>query len=186
MSSTVAPYRWSVSEFLRAWEAGAFDNRVELINGEVWPVVTGDWHGELVFRVAECLPKSTVKISSSTLPSGNSLPDPDLWVRRQDAESAGQVGTRLSRWRPEGVLLVVEISDDTMVADLNVKSRIYGSAGYLAYWVVTTDVIYEHTEPTAAGYRKRIEYRRGDRLPIAYAGTEVAVDDLLGPVESNN
>ena len=43
MSSTVAPYRWSVSEFLRAWEAGAFDNRVELINGEVWPVVIGDW-----------------------------------------------------------------------------------------------------------------------------------------------
>lgn len=29
-----------------AWEAGAFDHRVELVEGEVWPVVIGDWHGE--------------------------------------------------------------------------------------------------------------------------------------------
>ncbi|HEX3197225.1 MAG TPA: hypothetical protein VHR39_06670, partial [Propionibacteriaceae bacterium] len=24
---------------------GAFDQRVELIEGDVWPVVIGDWHG---------------------------------------------------------------------------------------------------------------------------------------------
>jgi Putative restriction endonuclease len=182
VSSTVAPYRWSVSEFLRAWEAGAFDHRVELIEGEVWPVVIGDWHGEMVFRVARCLPTEGVLITSSTLPSGNSLPDPDCWVRRQKAQPAGELGTRgLSLWRPADVLLVVEISDDTVVADLNIKARIYGSAGYLVYWVVTADVIFEHTEPTPAGYRVRREYRRGDQLPVPYAGTEIAVDELLGP-----
>jgi hypothetical protein len=181
MGQGVETYRWSVSEFVRAWEAGAFDHRVELIEGEVWPVVSGDWHGEMVFRLAKFLPTEGVRITSSTIPSGNSLPDPDCWVRRQDAEPLGQLGTRLSHWRPEDVLLVVEISDDTVVADLNIKSRVYGSAGWPVYWVVTTETIYEHTEPHSAGYRVRREYRRGDRLPIRYADTEVAVDDLLGP-----
>ena len=54
MSSTVAPYRWSVSEFLRAWEAGAFDHRVELVEGEVWPVVNGDWHGKTTGAANGC------------------------------------------------------------------------------------------------------------------------------------
>jgi hypothetical protein len=181
MSSTVAPYRWSVSEFLRAWEAEAFDHRVELIEGEVWPVVTGDWHGEMVGKVIALLSRFDGSVTTATLPSGNSLPDPDCWVRRQDAEPAGQLGTRLSHWRPEDVLLVVEISDDTVVADLNLKSRVYGSAGWPVYWVVTAETIYEHTEPHSAGYRVRREYRGGDRLPIRYAGTEIAVDDVLGP-----
>ena len=30
MTETVANYRWSIGEFVRAWEAGAFDHRVEL------------------------------------------------------------------------------------------------------------------------------------------------------------
>jgi Putative restriction endonuclease len=181
MGQTVETYRWSISEFLRFWDAGAFDHRVELIEGEIWPVVIGDWHGEMVVRVARTLLNAGVRITSSTLPSGDSLPDPDCWVRQQNAEPAGQLGTRLSSWRPEDVLLVVVVSDDTVVADLNIKSRIYGSAGWPVYWVVTEEAIYEHTEPHSAGYRVRREYRRGDRLPIVYAGTNVAVADLLGP-----
>jgi hypothetical protein len=181
MSSTVAPYRWSVSEFVRAWEAGAFDHRVELIEGEVWPVVIGDWHGIMVGKVIALLSKFDGDVTTSTLPTGNSLPDPDCWVRRQDAEPAGQLVKRLSAWRPEDVMLVVEISDDTVVADLNIKSRIYGSAGWPVYWVVTAETIYEHTEPHSAGYRMRREYRRGDRLPIRYAGTDIAIDELLEP-----
>lgn len=33
MTQAALAYRWSQSEFVRAWEAGAFDHRVELING---------------------------------------------------------------------------------------------------------------------------------------------------------
>lgn len=76
---------------------------------------------------------------------------------------------------------MVEVSDDTVMADLTTKARIYGSAGYLTYWVVTADVVYEHTEPVDGGYRQRREYRRGDRLPLAYAGVELAVEELLTP-----
>lgn len=63
--------------------------------------------------------------------------------------------------------------------DLNVKTRLYGSAGYPVYWVVTKGRIFEHTGPTPTGYRHRTEYGLGDRIPVAYAGVELAVDDLL-------
>ena len=75
MSSTVAPYRWSVSEFLRAWEAGAFDHRVELVEGEVWPVVNGDWHGKTTARVVRRLPeKGVVRAGAEALGRAARLP----------------------------------------------------------------------------------------------------------------
>jgi len=181
MSSTVAPYRWSVSEFLRAWEAGAFDHRVELIEGEVWPVVTGRWHGRTVTEVIALLKRWTGEVTMTTLPRGNSLPDPYCWVLREGATPLGALGSKLDLWDAKDVLLVVEISDDTLFSDLNIKAKIYGAAGWPVYWVVTPETIYEHSESHSAGYRFRREYRRGERLPIRHAGTEIAVDEVFGP-----
>lgn len=177
-------YRWSASEFIRAWEAGAFDRRVELVDGEIWPVVVGDWHGVRVSDVNAALRRPGVTVTTATLPSGDSLPDPDCWVRRVHAEPAGKVGGKVSTWRPQDVLLVVEVSDETMLADLTTKAQIYGSAGWAVYWVVTPEAIYVHTEPHPAGYANRHEFRPGERVPLPYAKDEVSVDDLLGPATS--
>jgi hypothetical protein len=180
---SVAPltYRWSPSEFLRAWEAGAFDHRVELVDGEVWPVVIGSWHGRIQMRLAVVLAQEGVLLTSATLPSGDSLPDPDCWVQRADAKPVGTLGSKLEVWDPTDVLLVVEVSDDSVIADLNIKATLYGRSGYSTYWVVTRDAVYEHTSPSPQGYRTRTEYRRGERIPVAYAGADIAVTDLLGP-----
>lgn len=185
MTSTVPNYRWSTSEFVRAWEAGAFDQRVELIEGEVWPVGLGRWHGRLVADVIAMLKQFGHEVTASTLPSGSSLPDPDCWVLKSDASPSGVIGQRIDVWRPDDVLLVVEVSDETMLADLMTKAKIYGSAGWPVYWVVTQEAVYEHTEPTDGGYRLRREYRRGERVTVRYADTDLAVDDLLGPLESS-
>jgi Putative restriction endonuclease len=180
VSEAALIYRWSRDEFVRAWEAGVFDHRVELVEGEVWPVVIGPWHGKTTMRVARALPDAGGEVTSATLPAGDSLPDPDCWVLRAGAEPSESIGARLVAWRPEDVLLVVEVADETVLQDLGVKARLYGRAGYGVYWVVTQDVIYEHTEPTPDGYRVRVEHRRGDRIPVRYAGAELGVDDLLG------
>ncbi len=180
MAQLGSTYRWSATEFLRAWDAGAFAGHVELVEGEVWPVVIGDWHGATVFRVARALPVEGVTITAATLPSGESLPDPDCWVRPTDAEPRGDLGQRLSLWRADDVLLVVEVSDDSLFADLAVKARVYGSAGYPVFWVVSPDQICVHTEPIPGGYVRRTEYRRGEQVPLPYTDTALAVDDLLG------
>ncbi|QIS21793.1 Uma2 family endonuclease [Nocardia terpenica] len=179
MSEATLSYHWSRDEFVRAWKAGVFDHRVELVEGEIWPVVIGDWHGGTVGEIIGMLRHPGVRVMTSTLAAGDSLPDPDCWVKRIDAEPAGSVGARLSIWKPEDVLLVVEVSDETVMQDLTIKQKMYGRTGYPVYWVVTQDVIYEHTEPTQDGYRRRTEYRPGDRIPIPYANADIAVGELL-------
>ncbi|NQE91572.1 Uma2 family endonuclease [Nocardia terpenica] len=179
MSEATLSYHWSRDEFVRAWKAKVFDHRVELIEGEVWPVVIGDWHGEMSFQVAAALRHPTVRVSGATLPSEDSLPDPDCWVRRISAEPVGTVGSDLSIWDPADVLLVVEVSNETVLQDLSKKAKLYSRAGYPVYWVVTHEVVYEHTEPASTGYRVRTEYRPGDRIPLRYADTDLTVSELL-------
>ena len=181
MTQAAPVYHWSQSEFLRAWEAGAFNHRVELVEGEVWPVVIGPWHGKTTMRLAAVLPRAGVEVTAETLPSGESLPDPDCWVQRADARPVRPLGAKLAVWDPADVLLVVEVSDDTMLHDLQTKVRLYGKAGYPVYWVVTQEAIYEHTEPHPDGYRNRREYRSGERIPVGYADTDLAVADLIAP-----
>jgi hypothetical protein len=181
MTATVPNYRWSVSEFVRAWDAGAFDHRVELVEGEVWPVVIGDWHGETVGNVIGLLRQLGATVTSATLASGESLPDPDCWVRRPGAAPTGTLGSRLSVWSPKDVLLVVEVSDETLMADLTTKARIYGAAGWPVYWVVSTEAVYVHSEPHPQGYGLRREYSPEAMLPVPFADAEIAVVDLIGP-----
>src|ERR1043165_7564168 len=129
MSQAALSYHWSRDAFVRAWGAGAFDNRVELVDVEVWPVVIGSWHGDTVGQLMASLPRAGVRLTTSTLPTGASLPDPDCWVRRADAEAVGTLGSRLHVWDPADVLLVVEVSDETVIQDLEIKARLYGRAG---------------------------------------------------------
>jgi hypothetical protein len=67
-----------------------------------------------------------------------------------------------------------------MLADLEIKAKLYGRAGYPVYWVVTRDAIYQHTTPTPRGYHTRNEYRPGERIPVDYTGTDLPVAELLG------
>lgn len=175
------PYHFTLEEFVHAWEAGVFQSRVELVEGEVLSVPIGDWHGVTTMRVARRLPNGQFEVTSASLATGGSLPDPDCWVRPVGAQPAGQVSVRLSRWSAEDVLLVVEVGDETVDFDLTVKTAMYGRAGYACYWVVSRQGIYEHTGPHELGYVNRRLYGPGERIPVRYAGTDLAVSDLLAP-----
>jgi hypothetical protein len=48
--------------------------------------------------------------------------------------------------------------------------------------VVTQEAIYVHTDPISTGYRTRVEYLHAERIPVPYAATDLAVDDLIGPL----
>ena len=95
------------------------------------------------------------------------------------AREADRVSVRVSRWAPADVLLVVEVSDETVLADLDLKRRLYGAAGYAVYWVITRNAVFEHTEPDGEGYRTLVRHRRGDELRLPYADTTVPVDTIV-------
>lgn len=179
MSTAAATYRFTPEEFVRAWDAGAFSGRVEMVEGEVWPVAIGQWHGRTTGRITRALPNHRFEITSESLITDDSVPDPDCWVCAGDAVSIGRFGRRLSRWRPADVLLVVEVGDESAAYDLAVKAGVYGRAGFPVYWVATREGIFEHTDPTPQGYRTRTTYLPDEMIPVRHAGTTLAVSDLL-------
>jgi hypothetical protein len=176
---TAHPYRWRLEEFVAAWDAGAFDSRVELVDGEVWAVPIGNWHGDTAARLLRALPNARFQVSTSSLPTSGSLPDPDCWVRAASTAPAGLVSQRLARWSAEDVLLVIEVADETIDHDLGAKAALYARAGYPCYWAVTRGGIYEHTGPRDIGYQRRVLYLLDQEIPVQHAGVALAVADLL-------
>jgi Uma2 family endonuclease len=180
--ATPFPYHWRLEEFVLAWEAGAFQGRVELIDGEVWSVPIGQWHGDTSGRILRALPNARFTVTTSSLPAGDSLPAPACWVRRAGATPLAHLSQRLPRWSPTDVLLVVEVSDETLEYDLGRKAALYAAAGYPHYWSATRSGIYHHSEPGRDDYEQRRLFRRGSRITVPYA-TDVLldVDELVGP-----
>jgi Uma2 family endonuclease len=177
---SVTPHRWTLADFLRAWEAGAITDRVELLDGEIWDVSMGPWHGEVTATVIRTLPNKRFRITTASLASDQSLPLPDCWVLRRDATPLEQLSRRMPRWAPADVLLVVEVSDETIEYDLGAKALLYARAGYAHYWVVTPDGVHVHVDPTAGGYGRRVLHRPGQSLSVPYTpGVTLDVAELI-------
>lgn len=176
----MTPHLWTLDEYLLAWEAGAIGNRVELLDGEVWDVSMGRWHGEVTMNVGRALPNKRFRITAASLPAQNSLPLPDCWVLRRDAVPVAQLSTRMPRWAATDVLLVVEVSDETLEYDLGRKSVMYAQAGFEHYWTVTRDGVYVHGSPTRSGYANRLLVAPDGEITVPYVeGITLAVADLI-------
>ncbi len=175
-------WHWDEVSFVRAWEAGVFgDTRVEMVQGEVWPVSIGDWHGSVAANLARALPDDAWRITLATLPSAGSLPDPDVWVRGRAATPVARLGTtgRLLRWSAGDVALVVEVADTSFAADTEIKPAVYGAAGYPCYWVVHRGGVEVFTDPFEAGYRSRDHIGLNGAVVVPYTGDSLSVSALL-------
>lgn len=174
---------WDEASFIRAWEAGVFgDGRYEMVQGEVIRVVIGDWHGRVTARVIRRLPEDGWEVTTATLPSSGSLPDPDAFVVRRRAQPVAQLGSTrsISRLNPGDVGLVVEVADSSFIFDTEVKDVVYGRAGFPCYWVVHRDGVEVFTDPYEAGYRERRHVAVDGEVEVPYApGQGIAVADLL-------
>lgn len=174
--------RWTAEEFVDAWEAGAFADRhrVQLVDGEVWDLgpIHG-WHGRAVPRIVQLLAAEGVLVTTETLPMPRSMPDPDAWVLRAGAEPVGSV-RGYARYDPADVLLVVEVSDATLRADLTSKAAVYAEGGVEHYWVLGRDALHVHQGPTNRGYAHVDLLAREDTVALPYASRTLPVRDLLG------
>ena len=176
--ATSLAYRWDVAAFLRAQEAGAFgDARVQLVDGEVWEVGEGLWHGRTAVLLALALDSSGFAVTS-TLVSTASLPVPDLWLLRHGTTPVERLSPRINRFAPDDVLLVAEVGDESRHADLTTKAALYARTGDARYGVVARDGVHEHSDPSDDGCRTVRLHRRGGSVDLPDGGT-AAVDDLL-------
>ncbi|MGI5127386.1 Uma2 family endonuclease [Pseudonocardia sp. CA-107938] len=170
----------TLREFVMAWEAGEYGKRAELLDGVVRHMPIGDWHAETTVNVIRALPDGSYRISAGSLASGESLPGPDCFVRRRGARPIEQLSPRMSRWPAEDVVLVVEVSEETIDYNLGRKADIYAEVGFTHYWVVTPAGVYAHNEPHAGRYVERRLHKPGERITVPYApAVELGVEDLI-------
>jgi Uma2 family endonuclease len=122
---------------------------------------------------------------SSTIVSGGpvnlgelSEPQPDLMLLKRRADFySGKI--------PEAadVLLLIEVSDSSLLFDQGAKLNLYARHGVAEYWVVDVEGtrIVTYCEPSARGYARTLAVAGADLIaPLAFPALKVAVGELFG------
>ena len=182
-------YRWELEQYHRLIESGFFDDgRVELLGGLIW-----DMAGQLTphttglrlttLALEDCFSEGFEVRSQLpvTLPNGTE-PEPDIAV---------VPGTPLDyanhHPRSEELLLMVEISDSSLVKDRGQKLIAYAQGFVGEYWIVNlvNRQLEVYRQPLPAGiYADFKVYLPGESIaPINAPGKTVAVADLLPPIK---
>jgi Uma2 family endonuclease len=137
--NVVTPKRFTLDEYHRLIKLGFLteENRVELIQGELIQMTAkGTPHtvcSSILCRLLDRILGDQVVIRGQdpiTI-SNHSEPEPDIVLAR------GKDEDYLSHHPyPEDILLVVEISDSTLIYDQTTKLKLYAESGISHYWVV--------------------------------------------------
>jgi Uma2 family endonuclease len=177
---------WTRDQYYRLGELGFFDGkRVERIRGEIiemspigWPHVVGCRKtAELLERVFAGV--AWVSRSEQPICLPDSDPQPDVMV------IAGRFEDYTDH--PTTALLLVEVSDSTLIRDTNEKAEMYAEAGIADYWVLDLEhqqlLVFRNPTPIpdgGAAYRDKTTFGPTDALaPLAAPNCPVRVGDLL-------
>ena len=84
---------------------------------------------------------------------------------------------------PSEVLLLVEVSDNTVNYDRNIKVPIYARSGIQEVWLVdlVENCLEVYRQSSPNGYSLMLKFWRGQQVaPLAFPDLEVSVDFILG------
>ena len=177
---------WTRKEYRKLIDDGYLeDGKVELVNGEIWRKMgQGRNHTATVTWVYAALSKIfglfRLQCQSSLAIGEYGDPEPDVAVLAQNvAQYINEEELVINE-----MLLVAEVSNSTLRADLTDKVIQYGSAGIPEYWVVDIPnrLLHVFREPTADGYASETLLTTDDEVrPLAAPGSVVRVAELLPP-----
>lgn len=130
--------RFTLDEYHKLAELGFFheDDRIELINGEIIEMVASCKAHETCLRnLLRLLPKlvgdrATLQCQAPIFIPPKSEPEPDFaLVQNRDDNYLS------AHPQPADVLLVMEVSDSSLLYDQDVKIPFYASSGISDYWI---------------------------------------------------
>jgi Uma2 family endonuclease len=130
--------RWTFEQYMRLGEAGLFpDSRTELIDGEIYDVpAQNNSHVAAISNISRLLMAAFdenywISIQSTVRLRRGDAPDPDFAVRPGKPSPEPNVYPQ--------PLLIIEVSDRTLLFDQVVKSSLYAANGIEDYWVVNVN-----------------------------------------------
>ena len=167
--ASAAPRLFSVSEYHRMAEAGIFgeDDHVELIEGEVVAMSPiGSRHAACVDKLSALIrdrlsdKRLIVRAQSPVHLGDHSEPQPDLSILkpREDYYATAHPG-------PESIVLLIEVSDASLLSDRTTKLSLYARSGIAKVWLVDlVNVVEVHSMPAAGSYGHMTSYKRGSTV----------------------
>jgi Uma2 family endonuclease len=184
MAVPIQKHLWTIEEFERAWDEGAFppDARLELIRGEIveMPPIGGPHINcvvQLITLLSRLIPRALLSPQNPLRIKGcQSLPQPDLVLIRPRRGLAERPPA------DEDVLLVIEVADSSLVRDRKEKIPLYAEAGIPEAWLadVNSGTLFVHRRPFPGGYQDVRAYRRGESVALeAFPETQFAVTDIF-------
>ena len=187
-SAEPRPHRFTTADYFRMVAAGILteDDRVELLGGQIVDMSPSNPpHAAAVGRVLRVFNRAlrddqTLSRDQSPLnlePYDAPEPDVALVRPRADEYTTGHPTA-------EAVLLVVEVSDSTLLTDRRVKLPLYAAAGLPEVWILNLqqDRLEVYREVAGEQYGVSRIYRHTERIaPLAFPELELAVADLLPP-----
>jgi Uma2 family endonuclease len=165
------PTRFTVDAYFALIESGAIaaDEHVELLEGVIVSMPPSnpphaaivDWVAQALVRVVGS--RAAVRTEKPIRLGRFSAPEPDIAV------VPGSLLDYLAT-HPATALLVVEVSDSSLVQDRLSKSRIYARAAIPEYWIVDLRdgwiEVMRDPDSELALYRTTTTARRGDRIEL--------------------
>jgi Uma2 family endonuclease len=176
-AATLPIHRLDLDTYNRMVASGALDGQpVELLEGLLVDVSPhGPEHAHVITRLTRHFSgaHAWLRVQLPLEVTPDSAPEPDLALVEED----------LSDRHPRSALLVVEVAVSSHAIDRDLKTTLYARAGVATYWLVDVPAraVLVYSDPTAEGYRTRVEHGIGALLPAPVAGVpELDVSELLG------
>ncbi len=178
---------FSVAEYNLMIEAGVFDEDepIELLDGEIVMMSPiGPRHVSNVNRISKVffhlIGDDAIVSPQNPFKAGSmSEPQPDLTVlKMREDEYAGSLPTA------RDVLLIIEVSESSIVRDRAKKLLIYGRNRIPEYWIVNIldGVLEVYRAPGKNGYGEKKIFTRDETIsPLAFPKMKIPVKDLLLP-----
>ncbi len=147
--------------------------KLELINGELidrmgkkrphvmWKNLIHTWLNS-VFGSEHVQVEDPIDVAD--VDANLSEPEPDLAVTKKSTREYTKHPD------PTDLLLVMEISDSTLILDLTVKAKLYARAAISDYWVVDIQnkLVYVHRSPGQGIYTSMVKYEFDEEItPLA-------------------
>ena len=181
----VKPRLITVAEYNRMIEAGIYteNNHIELLNGEIIELMPkGPKHTAANSRIVRFFirlfdEKIIVRGQDPIWLDGISEPEPDIVLAKWSETDYSE-----SHPTPADILLVMEISDTTLIYNREAKARAYSRNGIRQYLLLNlkNETIEDFREPSEDGYQFKRTLRKGDSFNlVAFPEIEINLDDLF-------
>lgn len=174
--------QWSVEDYHRMIAAGILEDRqVELLNGEIVEMTpegpSHTFYGEELadYLRSQLAGKALVR-EARPITLSNSEPEPDIAVVQPPRDRY-----RHQHPRPDDVFLLVEVAQSSLAKDLELKRKLYASAGIPDYWIIdlTQHQLIVLRSPQNGDYSAQQNLQEGHLALLAFPEVTVSVRQLL-------